>query len=330
MKKNAIIILAALFALTSCYGSYIKDSTSQGVGFANNVDVRTVVVGEGMKFSTGVALAGVINNGEDRTVGYTVDESLANTTALAAMQNHTLSYINELAADLTALKPLPSSEYSLVNEGGQDGTTVIKKNTHLGKITVQVDSAAYLAGSASMFPEFVVPLKITSGNGLDIISGFESTVIGVRYENMLFGNWYHGGKATCTLASGKDSTATYATEISQSTSKVWTLKTVSPHSLTANAVAGELNGSPAQMKLTLSPDGSILIEPVSGATYAVESDGESRFNRARLLQDRKVFLKYKYTDSEGKLWHAVDTLTFRNRVRDGVNEWQDENQENYK
>ena len=326
MKKNAIIILAALFALTSCYGSYIKDSTSQGVGFANNVDVRTVVVGEGMKFSTGVALAGVINNGEDRTVNYTVDESLANTTALAAMQNHTLSYINELAADLTELKPLPSSEYSLVNEGGQDGTTVIKKGTHLGKITVQVDSAAYLAGSASMIPDFVVPLKITSGNGLDIISGFESTVIGVRYENMLFGNWYHGGKAT---VEGGSETQTYATEIPQSTNKVWTLTTVSPHSLTANAVAGELNGSAAQMKLTLSPDGSVTIESVPGATYKVEPDGESRFNRAGLLQDRKIFLNYKFTDKDGNLWHATDTLTFRNRVRDGVNEWQDENQENY-
>ncbi len=326
MKKNAIIILAAIFALTSCYGSYIKDSTSQGVGFANNVDVRTVVVGEGMKFSTGVALAGVINNGEDRTVNYTVDESLANTTALAAMQNHTLSYINELAADLTELKPLPSSEYSLVNEGGQDGTTVIKKDTHLGKITVQVDSAAYLAGSASMIPDFVVPLKITSGNGLDIISGFESTVIGVRYENMLFGNWYHGGKAT---VEGGSETQTYATEIPQSTNKVWTLTTVSPHSLTANAVAGGLNGSAAQMKLTLSPDGSVTIESVPGATYTVEPDGESRYNRARLLQDRKIFLNYKFTDKDGNLWHATDTLTFRNRVRDGVNEWQDENQENY-
>ena len=330
MKKNVIIILAALFALTSCYGSYIKDSTSQGVGFANNVDVRTVVVGEGMKFSTGVALAGVINNGEDRTVSYTVDETLADSDALLAMQGHTLSYINELTAGITAVKPLPSAEYSLINEGGQDGVTVIKKDTHLGKITVQMDSAAYLAGSASLVPDFVVPLRITSGNGLDIISGYESTVIGVRYENMLFGYWYHGGKATCTPASGKDSTVTYPTEIPQSTNKVWTLTTVSPHSLTANAVAGELNGSAAQMKLTLSPDGSILIESVPGATYAVEPDGESSFNRARLLQDRKVFLNYKYTDSKGNLWHAADTLTFRNRVRDGVNEWQDENQENYK
>ncbi len=327
MKKNAIIILAALFALTSCYGSYIKDSTSQGVGFANNVDVRTVVVGEGMKFSTGVALAGIINNGEDRTVNYTVDESLVGENALSAMKLNTLSYINELTGEITALKTLPSSEYSLINDGGQDGVTVIKKNTHLGKITVQMDSAAYLAGSASLVPDFVVPLTITSGNGLDIIAGYESTVIGVRYENMLFGNWYHGGKAT--LEDGSK-TQTYPTVIPQSTNKVWTLTTVSPHSLTANAVAGELNGSAAQMKLTLSPDGSVAIESVPGATYAVEPDGESSYNRARLLQDRKVFLNYKYTDSEGKVWHATDTLTFRNRVRDGVNEWQDENQENYK
>ena len=40
-------------------------------------------------------------------------------------------------------------------------------------------------------------------------------------------------------------------------------------------------------------------------------------------------LKYKY-EKDGLVYHATDTLTFRNRIRDGVNEWQDENQEHYK
>jgi hypothetical protein len=61
----------------------------------------------------------------------------------------------------------------------------------------------------------------------------------------------------------------------------------------------------------------------------VTPDGESRFNRATLLQDRKIFLAYKY-EKGGNVYHARDTLTFRNRIRDGVNEWQDENPEHYK
>ena len=60
----------------------------------------------------------------------------------------------------------------------------------------------------------------------------------------------------------------------------------------------------------------------------VEADGDCSFNRAKLLQNRRIYLKYKYV-KDGLTYHATDTLTFRNRVRDGVNEWQDENPGNY-
>ena len=110
---------------------------------------------------------------------------------------------------------------------------------------------------------------------------------------------------------------------------MWTLTTETPHTLTANAVGNELNGTKAQLRLTVDEDsGAVTVSAVEGATYVVEPDGECRFNQARLLQDRKIFLSYKYVKA-GETWHVKDTLTFRNRIRDGVNEWQDENQEAY-
>ena len=330
MKKKIVIIGISLLSLMSCYGDYIVDSDTQGVGFANQTDVRSVIVGEGMKFSTAVALAGVISNGEDRKINYELDASLVSAGTLAAMKVNPNTYITALAKPLSELTELPSGEYSLVNEGGESGCTVIRKGTHSGKITVRIDSASYLAGSASLSPQFVIPLKITDGNGLGIIAGRETTVIGVRYENMLFGNWWHGGKTVVKDGAGNVvDEISYSTAIPQSDNMVWTLSTVSPHSLTANAVADELNTSSAQMKLTLEKDGKVTVAAAEGAKYAVEPDGESRYNNARLLQNRKIYLKYKFT-RDGKVCHATDTLTFRNRVRDGVNEWQDENQENYK
>ncbi len=321
-------------SLTSCYEDYIKDSSTQGVGFANATDVRSVIVGEGLKFSTAVALGGVINNKQDRTISYSVDRSLASVETLEAMKINAHSYINALMADVTEIKALPSAEYTLVNEGGKEGCTVIPSGKHSGRITVKIDSTAFFgtSGSASLVPQVVIPLRITGTNesALGIISDHETTVIGVRYENMLFGNWWHGGKAVVESVSGEKSTVYYSTKIPQSSNLVWTLTTVAPHSLTANAVANEVNRSFPQMKLTLEEDGNVKIESVAGATYTVSPDGESSYNRARLLQNRKIYLNYKFTKDDGSVWHATDTLTFRNRLRDGVNEWQDENQENYK
>ena len=50
----------------------------------------------------------------------------------------------------------------------------------------------------------------------------------------------------------------------------------------------------------------------------------------RQLQNRKLFLNYRFANGDGTTTYVQDTLTFRNRIRDGVNEWQDENPEHYK
>jgi hypothetical protein len=86
--------------------------------------------------------------------------------------------------------------------------------------------------------------------------------------------------------------------------------------------------SKEEMRLTL--DGTVItVGSNTGATNQVTADGSSSFNRPKLLQDRKLFLKYKYKNNQGNCCYATDTLTFRNRLRDGVNEWQDENPTHY-
>jgi hypothetical protein len=96
-----------------------------------------------------------------------------------------------------------------------------------------------------------------------------------------------------------------------------------------NGVGTISSSTKPEMKLTLQPDGKVLISSMPGATYTVLPNGESTYNKAKLLQNRKLFLNYKFVSSNG-IWHyAKDTLTFRNRIRDGVNEWQDENPAHY-
>ena len=264
-----------------------------------------------MKFSTGVALGGTIENSVDRPISFEIDYSLVSDATLQAMKTHVFSYIQNLTRPLGSLEALSAEEYKLLPEGGTDGRVTIRQGSHLGQIFTKIDSAKFL------------------GNGTDLIAGKETSVIGVRYENMLFGNYWHGGETVVTDASGAEvNRIAYYTTVPQSETRVWTLTTVAPFSLTANAVGGELNGSKAQLKLTQGADGAIAVSAADGADYAVEADGECSFNRAKLLQNRRIYLKYKY-EKDGLIYHATDTLTFRNRVRDGVNEWQDENPGNY-
>ena len=327
--KKTYAILAACLCAAACYPDYVGDYEVVAAGFANQSDVRSVVVGEGMSFSTGVALGGVISNDSDRKVSFSTDYSLVDDDLLAGFKVHTFTYIQELTKDMTSLEPLPAGMYTLTTDG-KPGVAVIKAGTHLGQIKVTLDSASFLSDVANVKPRYVLPLRLTSADGCSLMDGRETTCIGVRYECLLFGNWWHGGVTVVTDASGNEvETISYPTEVPQADTKVWSLTTVAPYSVTANAIGSELNGSAARMTLTLSPDGKVTVGGVEGQSVIPEPDGDSYYNAPRLLQDRKIYLRYKYV-SGGLTYHATDTLTFRNRIRDGVNEWQDENQENYK
>lgn len=328
--KNKTILLA-VFALmaVSCYDDYVSDYSKVACGFANQVDVRSLIVGEGMSFSTGVALGGTIDNDKDRRISIGVDYSLVNEDNYNALKNSTLSYISNLMAGVPAIGALSGGMYEIETEAGDPGTALIRKGSHLGKIRIVVDSARFLSDAGRLLPKEVIPLSIIDGNGTEVIEGKEHTVIALRYENMLFGNWYHGGVAEIRDAGGNlVDTEVYSIAIPQEDNKVWTLTTTGPFELTANGVGSEFSGSKAQMTLSLGTDDSITVSSVAGADYAVQPDGESKYIRSKLLQDRMIVLSYKYADGANTV-HARDTLRFRNRIRDGVNEWQDENSSHY-
>ena len=118
--KKYLFILAATAALTSCYDDYVKDNDTQAVGFANQTDVRSVIVGEGMKFSTRVALGGTIENSVDRPISFEIDYSLVSDATLQAMKTHVFSYIQNLTRPLGSLEALSAEEYKLLPEGGTD------------------------------------------------------------------------------------------------------------------------------------------------------------------------------------------------------------------
>lgn len=324
MKKIlAFLILTA--AMASCYEDYIKDYDYNAVYFPYQVDVRTFVVGEGMKIEVGAALGGIMENNIDRNVDFVLDNSLITPARLAAMKT-AATYIKNSVAAVNALSPLPASYYTLSNTGRM----VIKAGEHMGAIEVEVDSAAFLADPLTINAAYALPFYITQAQADSILEPKRYAVIGVKYENMLFGTYWHGGLTQEKDAAGNliaTQPQPYYTTIPQPQAKTWTLTTIAPNALAVKGYSG-VASSKNEMILTLNGS-DVTITSAAGSTFNYQPDGPSSFNSPKLLQDRKLYLSYKYVNAAGNTCYAKDTLTFRNRIRDGVNEWQDENPSHY-
>lgn len=319
--KKIVLSALALLSLSSCYDDYVKDYDFSAVYFAKQINTRTVVIGEGQKIQVGAVLAGVMENKSNRAVNFVLDNSLVTADVLSKMKGAD-PYIKEAVSGVSELKTLPSDYYTLSN----DETITIPKGDHLGTIDLTVTDK-FVSDPAAIRATYVLPLKIVSADADSINQDKSTTVIGLHYENTFYGNYYHGGVAEKTTPSGQKETITYHSVIPQPDKLIWNLSTVAPNALVTNQI---LNGTvTGKMKLTMQEDGSILIGSVEGSPIEVKADGASSTNKAKLLQDRQLFLKYQFKDAEGNTYHATDTLTFRNRVRDGVNEWKDENPEHY-
>lgn len=320
MKK---ILTAALFlsvAMSSCYKDYIEDFDYSSIYFMYQTNVRTFVVGEGMKIEVGAALGGVRENRQERVVNFTMDNALINKDILAMMKAGA-NYIKEAIAPVDTLKLMPSTYYTISN----NSQMIIKAGEHMGSVVIKADSAQFLKDAATIRPVYAIPFNIASADADSIPRDKRYAVVALKYENMLFGNYWHGGVTTVKDKDGKIvSTVKYYTTIPSPEVKVMNLKTVAPNALVTNKISDQ-EGS---MKITL--DGSkILVSKAPGSSVEIVPDGESVFNRSKLLQDRRIVLRYKYANEDGTTSFAQDTLTFRNRIRDGVNEWQDENPGNY-
>lgn len=322
MKKTLTYLLIAA-AFTSCYKDYIEDFDYNAIYIPLQTDVRTFVVGEGMKFDIGVEIGGIRENTRDRIVTYQVDNSLITPAILAKIKGGP-SYMSSASAAVTTLLPLPANYYSLSNAT----QFVIKKGDHQGKITVRPDSVRFLSDPATIIPTYALGFKIITADADSILENNKTEVIGVKFENMLFGSYWHGGSALVNRPAKSDTTLKYYTVIPVSEAKIWTLKTAGPNTLYATGYFDQITGK-NEMMLALNGN-AITISTVAGSTWPIAPEGASDFNRAKLLQNRKIVLKYKYVNTaNGYTYHCTDTLTFRNRMRDGVNEWMDENPSHY-
>jgi hypothetical protein len=324
IMKKFLACFVLILVLVSCYDEYIVDYPYNAVYFPYQIDVRTFVVGEGMKIQVGVTIGGIRDNTKDRNVSFVLDQTMVTAAMLNKFKTASQTYIKDGVAPVTAFQLLPASYYTI----SDPGTMVIKKGEHMGYVVVKPDSAKFLADAATRFANYVLPFKITSADADSILSTRNYAVIGLRYEHMLFGKYWHGGVATINIQGRADSIYKYPAAVNQPENKTWNLLTNTPTTLYATSYMDQLT-SKNEMLLTVNGT-NVTINSVTGSTFEIIPEGSSTFNKPKLLQDRKLFLNYKFTNpATGWVYHCKDTLTFRNRLRDGINEWQDEDPTHY-
>ena len=317
MKKFSILFIAAI-ALTGCYEDYVRDYDKDGVFFAYQYDLRTFVIGEGEAFDVTVALGGVMQNGRDRAVKLSIDNTLVDDAAYQGMMGSEKvsgDYVGTALrnAGVSSLVPLPAGNYTVT---GMDGLK-IPSGRHTATVTIHATDAM-LSDPNAYKPAYAIGVKILSADADEVVEGLDFSVIAVRCENRFYGNWSHHGTLTTYDADGKMTGKTREVG-SLADDNVYALSTESANTLVSNKMTGMVGG----MKLTFNGD-NITIASADGSVT-----GTGRFNGAKLLQERELWLEYDITGSDGRK-NVRDTLCFRNRIRDGVNEWQDENKEHYK
>ena len=294
----------------------MKDYGKTGVYVAYQYNMRTFVLDEGEQFKFTVALGGVMQNDKDRKVSLVMAPSLLD-GALDNMKNTNMVAYEGVATEfnaspISALTELPASYYTV---DGMDGLT-IRKNWHTASIVLKATDQ--MRNDPKVFgPYYAVAFKIASADADVIVDGKDFAVVAVKCENRFYGSWSHSCSIDETSPAGELVSSRYI-GYATTDANAYTLTTVDGETLTCDKVAGETR------EMTLAFDGDdITISSADGVA------GTGRFNGDKLLQNRKLYLEYSYENEAGNTVTVKDTLSFRNRYRDGVNEWQDENPENY-
>lgn len=185
MKKILSFILL-LGLLSSCYDEYRVDYPHSTVAFSNatgGMDVvgvlaRSVVKDEGLKLDCGIYLSGLLENNEDRWAEFEIDPSL-------------------LAG--TDFELLPANYYTL----SDDQKIIIPKGEYVGRITVELDSAAFLNDPKAVDYKYALPLRLTKTSEDSILSTQSTQILTIKYINHYEGYYYNTGSFTTYDVNGE-------------------------------------------------------------------------------------------------------------------------------
>ena len=330
MKKMRKIILAfSVFGVTLGFvgckydDSYLNPKLKKSlVYFASYQEYnRTLIVGEGLSFQIGAAIAGVTSNPQDQTVDFYIKQ-----------------YVKKSPGDIR--KQLPTSMFKINGSDytiGSEIHSIIPKGKFLGYFTVNVDSAAFL-GDASMVNGVASNLSnvYTLGTrikrtSLDSIeAGFDSVFVTIHYQARMDGyylmqqNVVRKEYPVGTYVDAKTITETYATEAD---SWAWRLLTRGPFKVevaspTSSNIKGSVSSAQIKFNLNMGMDKVISYESIAGQPIVTPELTNTYDSKTR---DFNLNFSYKKTGTpvNDTIYHVNAKLMFRNRIIDNINQTRD-------
>ena len=294
MKNNIrfIITLLLIFALAGCkYADFMADYTYTAVYFPKLANTRTFVVGEIQSIELGIVLGGKRANEVDEWVDYQIDPSL-------------------VPAGSTLL---PANFYTLSNSN----RFTIPAGSMQGAITITIDTAKFVNDPLALQAKYVLPFRLLTTSADSILPKQNTHVLSLKYEHRLFGNYYHNGVTTMTSATGVVTTIGYhQNEPVTNAINNWIFTTTGPYTVKTSGISNLKDGVNNTFNITVNNNNTVVLSKNTASIYTVSPSGPCSYNAAK----KEFYLQYSYTNA-GNSYQVTDTLIFRNRILDGVNQW---------
>ncbi|GAA3638512.1 hypothetical protein GCM10022397_25040 [Flavivirga jejuensis] len=298
MKNNKLrsiskLLMLAIVALSavSCYDDFVENEFDYTSVYLPQPTIdRTFIMGEGMQIGVGVVLGGRLSNTENVEVTFSLDDAIVTDAGRSI---------------------LPSDYYELVDNNGNPANNkiVIPAGKTQGFVYVKADSINFLADPVSLGNNYALGFQLDNVVKADsILSDLSSSMITFSYINQLYGNYVQKGQVEKTGTT--NGTFVYPGGITD----ILELTMESPNTLVYSGIA-DLRGADKKLNVIVADDNTITIETATGGVTVVD-DGGSFYDPLT----REVTLNYSF-DFNGVSYKATDILEFRNRVVDGVNQF---------
>lgn len=332
MKKLIYLLILSTGILTACHNQSwdFPDYDYTTVYFPYQYPVRTLVLGEDIydntldnahKSKIMATMGGVYENTKDRTLKVEVDNSLC-------LDAHFDSIYGK------PVIAMPSEYYSLA----ADKQIVIPAGSISGGIEVQFTDA-FFADSKSVSNTYVIPLKITSVDGIDSILSGKAAVenpdlrvaddwaiapknfilYGVKYINPWHGAYLRRGKDDCKGSNGNSALDTVIVYRKQYVERdqVVKMKTVSMNevSLTLDTrVRGSEKNIPFEIRISVDGQGNCTVAQPNDSSYVATGNGKFVNDGDKWGEKPRDVMYLNYSVDFGTSVHTfTDTLVVRDR-----------------